>query len=451
MTDSRARVVDAVSLNSASDESLAGLKPATKSMVARREAVLGPAYRLHYEEPLHLTRASGTRLWDDEGTEYLDAYNNVASVGHNHPIVVDAVSKQLRVLNTNTRYLQEGLITFAEDLLSTFDDRFQRLMVTCTGSEANDLALRMARQVTGGTGVLVTEYAYHGATADVASCSPSSGTGVNIGQHVRLVPAPDPRRACTDDIGTWFLDGVARQIADLQRHGVQLAAFVIDSLFSSDGIFPDPIGLLGPVVDIVHQAGGVVIADEVQSGFGRTGTNMWGHQRAQFTPDIVTLGKPMGNGMPIAGVVANQAIIDTFGSEVSYFNTFGGSTAMVAAAQAVLDIVKNEKLMANAHRQGEALCAGMRDSLKRHRQTAEVRGAGLYIGVEFLRSGSQYEPDSATSSFVVNEMRRNRVLISMAGPFGNVLKIRPPLVFSDSDVAMFLSVFDGAIAKAASL
>ncbi|WP_236950494.1 aspartate aminotransferase family protein [Mycobacterium sp. MS1601] len=402
---------------------------------------MGPAYRLSYSVPFQPARAQGTKIIDVHGDEYLDAYNNVASVGHNHPRVVDAVARQLRMINTNTRYLQRDIIEYAENLVSTHDSALETVMFTCTGSEANDLAARMARQATGGTGIIVTEYAYHGCTRDVASWSPSSGVGTILGPEVRTVPAPDTFRRTDHGLAEWFTAQVQRQIDDLRRHGVKVAALVADSLFSSDGIYPDS-GVLGPAVKAVHQAGGLFISDEVQTGFGRTGAAMWGYQRSNVVPDIITMGKPMGNGMPIGGVVCRRPVVESFGDNVAYFNTFGGENAPVAAARAVLEVIRDENLIANAQDKGTQLLHGMRRIIADSGVQADVRGAGMYMGVEFVGDLETKTPDPQTASAFVNELRHRKVITSMAGQFGNVIKVRPPLVFDQSDVDRYLTEFE---------
>jgi 4-aminobutyrate aminotransferase-like enzyme len=433
--------VDIISINSYSAADEAGLDAETRSLVERRERVMGPAYRLFYSNPFQPVRATGTKIYDVHGHEYLDAYNNVASVGHNHPRVVDAVARQLRLINTNTRYLQRDIIEYAEDLVSVHDPALENVMFTCTGSEANDLAARMARQVTGGTGIIVSDYAYHGCTRDVASWSPSSGVGTVLGSDVRTVAPPDAFRRPSHDLAQWFATQVQAQIDDLKRHGVKLAALIVDSLFSSDGIHPDA-GALAPAIDAVHAAGGLCILDEVQAGFARTGDDMWGYQRSGITPDIVTMGKPMGNGMPIGGVVTKRSVMTEFGRNIAYFNTFGGENAPVAAAQAVLDVIREEGLLANAQDKGAQLRRGMRRVLDDNGIQADVRGAGLYLGVEFVTDLADKIPDPKTTVAFVNELRNRRVITSMAGQFGNVIKMRPPLVFDQSDVDRFLTEFE---------
>ena len=415
----------------------AGLPAATRELIARRDRALGGAYRLFYDQPVSFTRGSGVYLYDPDGNAYLDAYNNVPSVGHSHPHVTDLVSRQLATLNTHTRYLTDGLVSYAERLLATHTvgsltaGTPGQAMFTCTGSEANDLALRIARHCTGATGVIVTANAYHGVTAALAELSPSLGRGVPLGTHVRVVPAPAP--------GVNFTAAVAWAIGDLERHGLRLAAFLADSLFSSDGVLPDPPGFLAPVAEAVHAAGGLYIADEVQAGFGRTGTHLWGYQRHGIAPDIVTMGKPMGNGLPIAGLVARPDLIEAFGRQSRYFNTFGGNPVCVAAATAVLDVLEAEDLPGNAQATGTYLKDAVTRLAAASPVLGDVRGAGLYLGVDVIAPGTPGTPSPAHAAAVVNRMRERRILISATGPHGDVLKIRPPLPFAREHADQFLA------------
>jgi 4-aminobutyrate aminotransferase-like enzyme len=277
-----------------------------REMIARRQRLLGPAYRLFYANPVHVVRGEGVWLYDPEGAAYLDMYNNVASVGHCHPNVVAALSRQAAVLNTHTRYLHETILDYAGKLLGYFPQELAHVMFTCTGSEANDLALRVAKAHTGGTGVIVTQLAYHGTTAATAELSPSLGPSMPLGGHVRTVPAPDAYRGDEGDVGGAFARHVREAIGDLRARGIRPAALLVDTIFSSDGVYGDPPGFLAPAVAEIRAAGGLFIADEVQPGFGRTGGQMWGFERHGLVPDIVTLGKPMGNGHPVAGMVARR-------------------------------------------------------------------------------------------------------------------------------------------------
>jgi len=426
---------------------LAELPEHLQETIRRRDRVLGPGYTLIYREPVEFVSGYGAHLVDREGHDYLDAYNNVPCVGHAHPHVAEAVARQMTAVNTNTRYVQESLVAYAERLLATFPDGLQRLSLACSGSEANDLAVRVARFHTGGEGIIVSRWAYHGITREVASFSPHLGAGSPLGPNVRLVDPPDPRLAAP---GTTLAEHMRAQvrgaIADLERHGYRLAALITDCAHTSDGIFTDPVGYLTGMVEEVHAAGGVYIADEVQAGFARLGETMWGFERHGVLPDIVTLGKPMGNGVPISGVVFRPEVSDEFGRNVRYFNTFAGSSIPVAAGAAVLDVFEAENVRQRALENGTALRTGLAEITKDSASVAEVRGCGLYVGVEIVRDRETREPDRARTEDVINDLRRRRILISGTGPAANVLKIRPPLAFSAADVTRFLETF-AAVAK----
>jgi 4-aminobutyrate aminotransferase-like enzyme len=412
------------------------LEPNLRALVSRRASLLGPAYRLFYQHPVEFVRASGVHLYDADGNEYLDAYNNVPSVGHCHPRVVEAVSRQVATLNTHTRYASQALLDYAERLLATFPADLNNVMFTCTGSEAVDLALRVARYYTRATGVIVTSNAYHGTTAAAAEISPSLGAGVALGHDVWTIDLPLGRLATSSDVANELAAKVRRAIAEMSRHGVKLAAFVADSLLSSDGIFPDPKGLLRPIVDLVHEAGGLYIADEVQPGFARTGESMWGFTRHGLEPDLVVMGKPMGNGMPIAAVAARAALLEEFGATSRYFNTFGGNSVCVAAANAVLDVIDDEQLLENSRVVGEYLRSSLAEITAGRDDIVGVRGLGLYVAANVV-SRDDGSPDPVRTAEIVNELRERRVLISATGQAGNVLKIRPPLPFAREHVDQF--------------
>ena len=424
------------------------LGEAERALVARREKVLGPAYRLFYEEPLHLVRGEGVFLYDAAGEKYLDAYNNVASVGHCHPRVVEAITRQTALLNTHTRYLHEGIVDYAEALIATFPDTLSQVMFTCTGSEANDLAVRIARFVTGGTGIIATELAYHGLTGAVAEFSPSLGEAVALGPHVRTVPAPDSYRHSPQEMMEKFGRDVSAAIADLKRHGIRPAMLIADTIFSSDGIFAGPKGFLKPAVDAIHDAGGLFVADEVQPGFGRTGEAMWGFERQGVSPDMVTIGKPMGNGYPMAGIVLRPDMVAEFGPRARYFNTFGGNPVAAAAGKAVLDTIRQEGLQQNALNVGRYLMDGLKALAARHPALGDIRGSGLFIGVEIVADPATKQPDAALTSRIVNGLRARRVLISASGPRANVLKIRPPLVFTRENADMLVDALGDVLGSA---
>jgi 4-aminobutyrate aminotransferase-like enzyme len=415
-----------------------------QALLAHRQRVLGPAYRLFYEHPVHFVRGEGVWLYDAEGAAYLDAYNNVPSVGHCHPRVVEAIARQASQLNTHTRYLHAGILDYSDMLLATFPGELSQVMYACTGSEANDLAVRVARQFTGGTGFIVTRLAYHGVTDTIAAMSPSLGAHVVLGPHVRVVPAPAGMGGA--HVGRDFAAGVAAALDDMAHQGIKPAGLIVDTIFSSDGVFADPPGFLQEAVAAVRRAGGVFIADEVQPGFGRTGDAMWGFQRHSLVPDIVTLGKPMGNGYPVAAMVTKPEVLAPFGAQCRYFNTFGGSPVAMAAARAVLEIISEERLRERAQETGVYLRRGLAALGDRFEAIGDVRGAGLFIGVELVSDRAAGLPATRLAADLVNELRRRRVLISAAGPGANVLKIRPPLPFGRAEADVFLEALEASLA-----
>jgi len=433
---------------------IGALEPDHADLVRRRVDVLGPAYRLFYDEPIEFVRGSGVHLYDVKGQEYLDVYNNVPCVGHAHPRVAQAIAAQAAQLSTHTRYLHRGIVEYSEQVLATMPAEIGHIMYTCTGSESVDLALRIAKYHTGGSGVVVTRNAYHGVTTEAAAISPSLGGLASLPEWVRVVDAPDARRvqqAGHDDVGQWFATQVRSAIDDLATHGIGFAALIVDSIFASDGVFSDPMGFLKPAVDVTHQSGGVYIADEVQPGFGRTGSQMWGFERhsvrdARVIPDLVCVGKPMGNGYPVAATMMRPEVMEKFGRDLRYFNTFGGNATAIAAAQAVLDVIRDEDIQANAAHVGEYLRAGLRQISAEYPQIAQVRGDGLFIGVELVVPETG-EPNETLMLQLVNGLRRRHILIGTAGLYNNNLKIRPPLVFSQADADRFLTELDATLAE----
>ncbi len=321
-------------------------------------------------------------------------------------------------------------------------------MFTNSGSESNDLAIRVARLWTGGQGIVVTAEAYHGTTELLSRVSPAISGGFPDDPTVRVIAAPDTYRVTADDLGEWFAGEVRAAFDDLLAQGIAPAAFLADSIFSSDGIFADPVGYLQPVIDVVHEYGALFISDEVQPGFCRTGETFWGFMRHGVEADLVTTGKPMGNGIPVAALAGRGEILARFGDEVPYFNTFGGNSVSIAAAQAVLDVIQDDNLIEHVARIGGLLKQGVAEATVPYDFADDVRGVGLYIGVEIVVPGTT-EPDSARALAIVNAMRERRVLISVAGPGNNVLKIRPPLVFDDAELALFLEAFTGVLAEVA--
>jgi 4-aminobutyrate aminotransferase-like enzyme len=409
-------------------------------LLARRARLLGPAYRLFYDEPLQLVRGEGVWLFDADGRRYLDAYNNVASVGHAQPQVVQAIAQQAARLNTHTRYLHEGVLDYAEHLLATLPPALGHAMFTCSGSEANDLALRIARSHSGAQGLIVTSWAYHGVTAALAEASPSLGAGMRLGDAVCTVELP--LRAAPEQIGPLFAAGVREAITTLRARGFAPAALLVDTVLSSDGVLTDPPGWLADAVAVVREAGGLFIADEVQAGFGRSGDSFWGFARHGLVPDIVTMGKPMGNGHPVAGLAVKPEVLARFAAQSRYFNTFGGNPVAMAAASAVLDVIEQQGLQANAREVGAYLRDGLRALAARHHQVGAVRGAGLFIGLDLVPETGEARPVPELTARVVNGLRQRGVLLSATGAQASTLKIRPPLVFAREHADQLVSTLD---------
>jgi len=433
-------------LNAFDMNAAAGLDPASAGLVARRRATFGPTSMLFYKRPLNLVRGDGVWLYDADGTRYLDAYNNVPSVGHCNPRVVEAVSRQMATLNIHTRYLYDTVYTYAERLLATMPAEVSNIVFTCTGSESVDLALRIARNTTGGTGFIATENAYHGNTSAVTEISPSSASGEAPNPSIYLVPAPDTYRQSPDEVGRNLNAHVTRAIAGMQSKGIRFAGMIADSIFSSDGVYPGEPGFLAATVETVRAAGGLFIADEVQPGFGRTGGTMWGFERHGFVPDMIVMGKPMGNGYPIGGVAVKPELLAAFGAKSGYFNTFGGSPVASAAGLAVLEALEADKLQHNAQETGAYLLGRLKDVARNHPGVGDVRGAGLYLAVEFVSDPVLKTPDKDAAVKGVNALRDLNILIGTAGLHGNIWKIRPPLCFTREHADIFADGFAQVLA-----
>jgi 4-aminobutyrate aminotransferase-like enzyme len=404
-------------------------------ILERRRRVLSPTYRLFYEEPLQLVRAEGVWMYDEQGRRYLDAYNNVPVVGHCHPYVVEALTRQARTLNTHTRYLSEQPLELAEELLATLPAELGNVVYTCTGSEANDLAVRLSKAATGGTGFIITNFSYHGVTDVLSGMSPEDGGP--LGPGVYVVPSP-----AGADGPAAFGEHVRACLERMRADGVSLAALLVDTIFSSDGVYADPRGFLAEAVRHVQTAGGLFIADEVQPGFGRLGETMWGFQRHGVVPDLVTMGKPMGNGHPVAAVAARPDVLARFAKRRHYFNTYGGNSVSCAAALAVLKVIRDENLLENARRTGEYLRRGLEALAGRTSAIAEVRGAGLFVGVELRHNEASGLAGAAETRRVVNGMCRRGVLVGSTGRHGDVLKIRSPLSFETEHADFLLEALE---------
>jgi len=420
------------------------------SLLERRYRVLGRNSPLFYDKPLHLVRGEGVWLYDADGRRYLDAYNNVPHVGHCHPRVVEALSRQAATLNTHTRYLDENVVAYAERLTSLFDPQLSMAMLCCTGSEANELALRIARDCSGGSGVISTAWAYHGNTAAVMQVSSLFTPEDKRGPDVRTVPVMDPYRdragRSDEELATAYADDVKGAIDSFAAAGIRFAGLLFCTAFSSEGLPTVPAGFMTKALAHVHAAGGFFIADEVQAGFGRLGSHMWGHQKLGVVPDIVTLGKPMGNGHPLAGVVARRDLISAFAGRNMYFNTFGGNPVSAAVGTAVLDVLEDERLLENAVAVGAYTLDKLAALAQRHTLIGDVRGAGLFFAVELVSDRKAKTPAPAQTKRVVNLMRERGVLISRIGVHDNILKVRPPMPFSKQHADLLVDTLDEVLA-----
>ncbi|MFM7784625.1 MAG: aminotransferase class III-fold pyridoxal phosphate-dependent enzyme, partial [Gammaproteobacteria bacterium] len=422
-----------------------------EELLARREKVLGPSYRLFYREPVQLVRGEGVWLYDADGRRYLDGYNNVASVGHCHPHVVAALASQAATLNTHTRYLHESVVRYAERLTATMPAELSVCLLVCTGTEANDLAIRIARTVSAQEGVIVSEESYHGNSNVVGAASTCMYPAAEQPDWLATVEAPNGfrgrHRYGTPHIGVRYAEQLDEAIAQLKKRGHGTAAFLCDTIWDSNGTILPPPGYLERAAAAVRAAGGLVIADEVQAGFYRTGTQMWCFRHTGLVPDIVTLGKPIGAGHPLAAVITTPAIAAAFARKYSYFNTFGGNPVSAAVGNAVLDVLERESVQQNVIAAGAVLEPGLQALQARHAFIGDVRGAGLFWGLEIVRGAGSTEPDVERADRIINLLREDGCLLGRTGAFNNVVKIRPPLVFSPAHAELLLEKLGVALAR----
>ncbi len=421
----------------------------TAALLERRKRLLGPAYSLFYKEPLHLVRGEGVWLFDADGRRYLDMYNNVPHVGHCHPVVVEALTRQSRLLNTHTRYLHETVLDYAERLTDLLPGDLDVAMFSCTGTEANELALRIARAVTGGQGVIVSEHSYHGNSQAIAEITAEYQTADTLAPWVVTVPAPDVYRGRYRgaDAAERYAGHVSEALGKLERRGIRPAALILDTIVSSDGVVALPEGYLKRAADQVRAAGALFIADEVQPGFARTGTHFWGFAKDAVIPDIVTMGKPMGNGHPLAATVTRPEIIKDFARTAHYFNTFGGNPVSAAVGLAVLDVIDNEGLQQNALQVGEHLLDGLHGLAGRFDCIGDIRGSGLFLGVELVLDAKNRTPATQLASRAIEALKQRGVLCHTIGRDENILKLRPPMVLSRDDADLFLSALGEVLAE----
>jgi 4-aminobutyrate aminotransferase-like enzyme len=434
------------------DDSLPA-RPASADEIHRARRVhIGPNLSLSYRRPLHIVRGYMQHLYDQDGQRYLDAVNNVPHVGHCHPDVVRAARAQAGILNTNTRYLHANLVRYAEKLCATLPEPLRVCYFVCSGSEANDLALRLAFAHTRGRDVIVVDGGYYGNSSSLVEISPHKFDGPGghgSPPHVRKVPMPDcyrgPIRANAPDCGAKYAEFVGQALESIRASGRKPAAFICESALGCGGQIILPDGYLAAAYRHVRARGAVCIADEVQVGFGRLGVDFWGFATQGVVPDIVTLGKPIGNGHPLAAVVTTPELAASFDNGMEYFNTFGGNPVSCAVGMTVLEVIEREQLQENALRVGSHLKAGLESLKNRHGWIGDVRGLGLFIGVEMVRSRETLEPAAEEASYAVERMKEVGVLTSTDGPHHNVIKIKPPLVFTESDADTLVAALERAL------
>ncbi len=417
-------------------------------LLARRRRLLGGNLRLSYRDPLHIVRGSMQYLWDADGRRYLDAYNNVPHVGHCHPRVVQAGQAQMAQLNTNTRYLHELINSYAERLGATLPGALKVCYFVNSGSEANELALRLARAHTGQRDLVVLEHAYHGNTTTLIDASPykhAGPGGTGPAPWVHVAPLPDLYRDAAAEADTRWLQPLAQIIGRLRERGAGLCGLLAESWPSVAGQLRLPAEYVQQAYAMVRAEGGLCIADEVQTGYGRLGEHFWGFEFYGVVPDIVVLGKPIGNGHPIGAVVTTPEIARSFDNGMEFFSTFGGNTVSCAVGLAVLDVLVADNLQGHAHALGERLLTQLRGLQQRHALVGDVRGSGLFLGVELVTDRETRAPATQAAAAVVNRMRELGVLMGTEGARHSVLKIRPPMPFNAQDADLLAGSLDAAL------
>lgn len=416
----------------------------TSDLLHRRERLLGQGTPLFYSEPVHVVRGDGIWLYDASGKQYMDLYNNVPCVGHSNPRVAAAMQTQAGSLNVHSRYLHEGILDYAERLTNLHAEPLTRAVFCCTGTEASEIALLMARTATNGQGIICTDACYHGNSTEVRRLS-NAGRDPAGNPEIRAIPYPQTYRpiypaASESQLAELYLERVREAIADFASHDIPFAGMFVCSLLVNEGLPDIPRGFMPRAAEIVRAAGGLFIADEVQAGFCRSG-RWWGYETSGFVPDIVTMGKPMGAGLPLAGVLARPELVDAFREKTRYFNTFASSPLQAAVGMAVLDELKERKSLENVVTAGGHLRAGLDQLQAEHERMGDVRGHGLALGVEWVLDRESRAPDRDGVGRVVDRLREKGFLAGSAGSFRNVLKLRPPLVFSKENADAFLDAF----------
>ena len=417
-----------------------------------RKKYLSQSFSLSYNEPLHLVRGRGQYLYDSKGNEYLDAVNNIQHVGHSHPKVTEAANEQFKKLNTNTRYLDKTILDYARALTDKLPSNLNKCYFTNSGSESNDLALRIARNHSNSKETIVLEGAYHGHVTSLIEISPykhDGPGGKGPPEYVHVVPMPDPFRGIYrgQSSGLKYAAEVKTILDEIRSNDKRVSAFIFEPILGCGGQIIPPNGFLSRSFNMVRDNNGVCIADEVQVGFGRTGESFWGFETQDIVPDIVTLGKSIGNGHPLSVVVTSEDLSNEFNNGMEYFNSFGGNPVSCAIGHAVLKVIEEEELQKNAFRVGNELKTLLNEVKSVHDIIGDVRGKGLFLGIEIIKDLETLEPDKQVTHKIVNEMRNRKILLSSDGPDHNVIKVKPPMVFNSSNALFLVETLDKVLSK----
>lgn len=417
-----------------------------------RKKYLSQSFSLSYNEPLHLVRGRGQYLYDSKGNEYLDAVNNIQHVGHSHPKVTEAANEQFKKLNTNTRYLDKTILDYARALTDKLPSNLNKCYFTNSGSESNDLALRIARNHSNSKETIVLEGAYHGHVTSLIEISPykhDGPGGKGPPEYVHVVPMPDPFRGIYrgQSSGLKYAAEVKTILDKIRSDNKRVSAFIFEPILGCGGQIIPPNGFLSSSFKMVRDNNGVCIADEVQVGFGRMGESFWGFETQDIVPDIVTLGKSIGNGHPLSVVVTSEDLSNEFNNGMEYFNSFGGNPVSCAIGHAVLKVIEEEELQKNAFRVGNELKTLLNEVKSVHDIIGDVRGKGLFLGIEIIRDLETLEPDKQVTHKIVNEMRNRKILLSSDGPDHNVIKVKPPMVFNSSNALFLVETLDKVLSK----
>ncbi len=421
------------------------------SLKKLRAELLSPSLSLSYNDPIHVVRAKAQYLFDQNGTKYLDGINNIQHVGHCHPRIANAAFKQLKVLNTNTRYLDYTILEYSRALTKKLPDKLNVCFFTNSGSESNDLALRLARFKNQSQDTIVLDGAYHGHLTSLIEISPYKYKGVGGSPppaYVHEIPMPDQFRGKYrgKDSSYHYLNELGKKLSAIKKNK-QKPTFIFESFMGCGGQIPLPSDFIKEASALIHQYGGICIADEIQIGFGRIGKNFWGFEYHGLEPDIVTVGKSMGNGHPLSAVITTKEIADHFNNGMEYFNSFGGNPVSSTIGHEVLKIIKDEDLQKNAKNVGSYLKKMLIDLQKNYSLIGDIRGEGLFLGLEIVNSNGLLEPMGKFAKYIVNEMKKRRVLLSTDGPDENVIKIKPPIIFNKQNADFLLENLRLVIAK----